>query len=194
MDAEKPKRKVDEATLRRLAEGRLKGLETRRKRAELKKQEKQEARKKLNQEYEEKILKKTIEAEREATSSLTQREATHSTANNDVEETEEEIYSNAVQSNDAESDSEPEVQSPIKKPTRKQKVATEKNAPNFKQEYYRLKLERLQKAQEESSFQHHYARLPTYNHAVDIAKSQITNKVNNEIYNRVFKDLFGGGQ
>jgi len=42
---EKPKKRpVDEATLKRLAEGRLKGLEIRRKRAELKKQEKAEQR------------------------------------------------------------------------------------------------------------------------------------------------------
>lgn len=170
MDTDKPKKKVDEATLRRLAEGRLKGLEVRRKRAELKKQEKAEQREKLDKEYETKILKKK------------------EPSNEPIEETDKEIYENP----NAAPESESEEEAPVKKTTRKPQKDIQRESPlNYKNEYYRLKLEKLRNAHEENQFVHQYARLPTYNHAVDIAKSQITNKVNSEIYNRVFKDLFG---
>lgn len=171
MDTEKPKKKVDEATLRRLAEGRLKGLETRRKRAELKKQEKAEQREKLDKEYETKILKK-----KEPSNEL-------------IEETTEEIYANTLHNNVV---SESEEEAPIKKTTRKPaKVVHQDATPNYKQEYYRVKLEKLRNAHDENQFVHQYARLPTYAHMADVAKSQITNKVNQEVLSRVYKDLFG---
>ena len=118
---EKQKKPIDEAVLRRLAEGRLKGLETRRKKSEIKKQEKAEAVSKLNKEYEEKVLKKKEPVEQS------------------LNETDEEIYKGANNVNndndeyDSESETESEVTVPVKKITRKPKAAVSHDAPNYKQ-------------------------------------------------------------
>lgn len=194
MDTDKPKRKVDEATLRRLAEGRLKGLETRRKRMEIKKQEKAEQMEKLNRDYQEKVLKKKDASQQE------EPQGKRPSAQ-PIEETNEEIYPNThhIVESDCESDREAfdarhqDHEAPIKKNTRKPSGVVHKDTtPNYKQEYYRAKLEKLKNAQEESSFINQYARLPTYAHMADVAKSQITQRVNQEVLQRVYKDLFGG--
>lgn len=185
---EKPKkRQVDEATLRRLAEGRLKGLEIRRKKAELKKQEKAEEREKINKAYEERVLKKKPTPSEEVS-----------------EETDKEIYEQPVAPNN-QSESDDEREEPVKARATKQTQRKPKQdvgsyndtAPNYKNEYYRMKLERLRMQErdatlttQQSQFQHHYANLPSQHHVIDIARNQLQNKVNQEVYNRVFKDLF----
>jgi len=195
---EKPKRKpVDEKTLRVLAEGRLKGLEIRRKKAELKKLEKAEQREQINKAYEEKVLKKKNSSK---------------PTEDVVEETDKEIYEQPAPPKDA-SESDDEREEPVKatkaKQTQrkpKQIVGAYDDAPNYKNEYYRLKLERIKMQEREaptaltqgeatltaqqSQFQHQYASLPPQHHAIDIARNQLHNKVNQEVYNRVFKDLF----
>lgn len=172
---EKQKKPIDEAVLRRLAEGRLKGLEVRRKKAEIKKQEKAEQRDKINKEYEEKVLNKKPEPKQEI-----------------EESTDKEIYE---RSNNVESDSEveseddtPVIKANVQK-TRKPKVISQ-DAPNYKQEYYRQKLSLLQQQQEQSSFLQSYERLPPKQHLADIAKNQIKKRVDDEVMQRVYKDLF----
>ena len=177
---EKQKKPIDEAVLRRLAEGRLKGLETRRKKSEIKKQEKAEAMSKLNKEYEEKVLKKKEPVEQS------------------LNETDEEIYKDANNVNndndeydsENESEIESEVTVPVKKNTRKPKAAVSHDAPNYKQEYYRQKLSLLQQQQEQSNFLQSYERLPPKQHLADIAKNQIKQRVDKEVLSRVYKDLF----
>ena len=174
---ENTKKPVDEAVLRRLAEGRLKGLETRRKRAEIKKQEKAEAMNKLNKEYQEKVLSKKETQKKEIVE----------------ESTDKEIYENSNTEPQSESEPDEVYEAPIKKPTKKSlKVDTMNTKPNYKQQYYQYKLERLQREQEEQSFKHQYARLPPYAHMQDIAKNQIHDKVNKEILTRVYNELFNG--
>lgn len=178
---EKPKKRpVDEATLKRLAEGRLKGLEIRRKRAELKKQEKAEQREKINKEYEEKVLKKQ-ETKAEPTKD---------------EEYDKEIYNNTNTDNggntsdDEESEQEEVVKTPMKTP-RKPKAVIQDTTPNYKQEYYKHKLSLLQQQREQSQFMDNYTRLPPQHHLADIAKNQIKQRVDSEVMSRVYKELFG---
>lgn len=182
---EKQKKPIDEAVLRRLAEGRLKGLETRRKRAEIKKQEKADAMQQLNKNYEEKVLK------------------SKSKPKEVIEETDKEIYTNTrthetIESDSNESEEESEIEAPIKRNTRpsngavasRKPKAISQDAPNYKQEYYRQKLSLLQQQQEQSSFLQSYERLPPKQHLADIAKNQIKKRVDDEVMQRVYKDLF----
>jgi 5'-3' exonuclease len=169
---EKQKKVCDEATLKRLAEMRKKSMETRKMKAELKKTKNENAKGQLKKEYESIVLKKKEPVEQS------------------VNETDEEIYKNANNVNDdTESDAESEVEIPVKKNTRKAKVVSQ-DAPNYKQEYYRQKLSLLQQQQEQSSFLQSYERLPPKQHLADIAKNQIKKRVDNEVMQRVYKDLF----
>jgi hypothetical protein len=172
---EKQKKVCDEATLKRLAEMRKKSMETRKMKAELKKTKNENAKGQLKKEYESIVLKKKEPVEQS------------------VNETDEEIYKNANNVNDGnddtESDAESEVEIPVKKNTRKPKVVSQ-DAPNYKQEYYRQKLSLLQQQQEQSSFLQSYERLPPKQHLADIAKNQIKKRVDDEVMQRVYKDLF----
>jgi hypothetical protein len=171
---EKQKKPIDEAVLRRLAEGRLKGLETRRKRAEIKKQEKADAMQQLNKNYEEKVLK------------------SKSKPKEVIEETDKEIYEQNIEESNSEVESEndtPVIKANVQK-TRKPKVVSQDAPTNYKQEYYRQKLSLLQQQQEQSSFLQSYERLPPKQHLADIAKNQIKKRVDDEVMQRVYKDLF----
>lgn len=174
---QKPKKPLDEATLKRLAEMRKKSIETRRMRAELKKATKEEEKESLKKAYEEKILKK------KPTQSKPE------THDEPIDETEEEIYEN---SNYAVSDaeSEAEVSKPKSRAKPKPKMAANKTEPNWKQEYYRMKMQRLQQQEEQSKFVNSYATMPPQVHVADIARQQLSQKVNKELYDRVFNDLF----
>lgn len=170
---QKPKKVCDEATLRRLAEMRLKSVQTRKMKAELKKTKKETEKEQLKQEYESVVLKKNEPIKQP------------------IEETDEEIYKrNNVNDNDDEDD-ESDVEEVVKpkKNTRKNKIVPE--TPNYKNEYYRLKLETFQRKRDDENFMNNYSRLPPYQKVADIARSQITDSVHKEVYSRVFKDLFG---
>lgn len=170
-DEQKPKKVCDEATLKRLAEMRKKSLQTRKMKSELKKTKKESEKEQLKKEYENVVMKKKVEPQEI------------------VEETDKEIYERNNQS--VQSDSEEEEVVVVKKNTRKPAKVVKQETPNYKNEYYRLKLERLSKERDEEQFVHNYSRLSAQHKVADIARSQITDNVNKEIYNRVFKDLFG---
>lgn len=57
--------------------------------------------------------------------------------------------------------------------------------------YYQHKLQMLQHQQEQASFASQYARLPPYQHAVDIARSSIRESVDKEVLKKVYNQLFG---
>jgi Rps23 Pro-64 3,4-dihydroxylase Tpa1-like proline 4-hydroxylase len=179
------KKKADEATIKRLAAARLKGLETRRMKAELKKVEQAEAKDALKKTYEEKVLKKTPQLKK---------------AEDVAEETDKEIYNNqptaeSDNGSDSEADSEPVVVKPkskatAKKPSMKPSNSIEETPMNYKQEYYRMKMMRLQEQDNHQQFVNNYARASPQTHLVDIAKSQLQSKVNKELMSRVYNDLF----
>lgn len=169
---DKQKKVCDEATLKRLAEMRKKSMETRKMKAELKKNKKETEKETLKKEYESVVMKRQ-EPKKEV-----------------LEETDEEIYkvNDDVDNND-ETDSEVEEVKPKAKTSRKPKAETQ-DAPNYKQEYYRHKLSLLHQQQEQSSFLQSYERLPPKQHLADIAKNQIKKRVDDEVMQRVYKDLF----
>lgn len=176
--------KCDEATLRRLANARLKGLETRRMKAELKKAEKEAEAQKLKQAYNEKVLKKTPIKK----AAVVEEEA---------EETDKEIYQNQPTAADSESDADeapvPKAAKPkaVAKKTPTTKVAADGTPMNYKQEYYRLKMMKIQQQDEQANYMQSYAHMPPQQHMVDIARNQLQSKVNKELMSRVYSDLFG---
>lgn len=177
------KKKADEATIKRLAEARLKGLETRRMKAELKKVEKAEEKEALKKTYEEKVLKKTAPKKAEKVEKA-------------EESTDKEIYANqptATESDggsDSEMESEPVAKPKVRKPTTKPSKSVEETPINYKQMYYQAKLERMRMQEEQANFMSNYARASPQTHMVDIAKSQLQSKVNRELMSRVYNDLF----
>lgn len=181
---------ADEATRKRLEEARLKGLETRRMRGALKKVEKEESKEALRKAYEEKVLKKQSQPQQETTKDIK------------VEETDKEIYPKARvadetdgEDSDAEELPPPPPKTSKKKVSKSPKVTSDEGivtpSQNYKQMYYAAKLQRLQQEQEQSNFMSSYASMPSAVHAADIARQQLKSKVNREVYDRVYKDLFG---
>lgn len=63
--------------------------------------------------------------------------------------------------------------------------------PDYKQLYYKSKLEALQAKNQEEQFRNQCARLPPYAHTIDIAKHQIKERVDKAVYDNVYKSLFG---
>lgn len=183
MTQESNKKKASEEVRIRLEKARLKGLETRRMKAELKKQSKQEEKEALRQAYEEKVLKKKP---------TTKPKQVVADTNEEIEETDRELYPRKhITDDECESETE-SIDEPIvtvKQKTKKQPKAN--TEPNYKNEYYKMKMLKLQQHDEQQQFQQSYARASPQTHMVDIAKSQLKSKIDNEVYNRVFKDLFG---
>lgn len=179
---DKRRKPASEKVLKALEEGRLKGLETRRMKSELKKKSKEEERQALKKAYEEKVLKKKpVEP---------------------IEETDKEIYpskqnnkptTDTDDDGDSEYEDEPAI---VTKPKAKAKGKTKTNAdvmetPNYKQEYYRAKLEKIRQQDQQQQFIHNYSQAPPHIHAQDIARTQLKNKIDSEVMARVYKDLFG---
>ncbi len=189
MTQESNKKKASEEVRIRLEKARLKGLETRRMKAELKKQSKQEEKEALRQAYEDKVLKKKP---------TTKPKEVVADKNEEIEETDRELYPRKHNTDD-ECESETEsIDEPIvtvKQKTKKQpkqpKQPKANTEPNYKNEYYRMKMMKMQQQDEQQQFQQSYARASPQTHMVDIAKSQLKSKIDNEVYTRVFKDLFG---
>lgn len=179
---DKRRKPASEKVLKALEEGRLKGLETRRMKSELKKKSKEEERQALKKAYEEKVLKKKpVEP---------------------IEETDKEIYpskqnNKPTTETDDDGDSEYEdepVVVPKTKPKAKAKTKTNAEVmetPNYKQEYYRAKLEKIRQQDQQQQFIHNYSQAPPHIHAHDIARTQLKNKIDSEVMARVYKDLFG---
>lgn len=162
---EKPKRQLNELQVRALAEGRKKAMENRKKKAEVNKVLKKEKYEKLEQDYENIVLKK----------------GQKKTLDIDLHQ---EKPQNAVIHE--QSDDEPEVTSK----TIKQKKEPEMN---YKQLYYKSKLEALQASQQQQQFNQNYAQLPVQAQAVDIARHNIKSKANQLVYDSVMRSLFPSG-
>ena len=181
------KKPADEATRKRLEEARLKGLETRRMRAALKKTEKEESKEALRKAYEEKVLKKQSQPQQPQPQK----------AQPTIEETDREIYEKAVVNSDSDAESDTEAPSPksakakASKPPKASKTEPVVDAPNYKQMYYAAKLQRLQQEEQQTQFVNSYSSMPSAVHAADIARQQLKSKVNKEVYDRVYRDLFG---
>jgi hypothetical protein len=153
--------------------------------AELKKVEKEAEKEKLKMAYEQKVLKKKPAEPKETIE--------------DIETTDKEIYpvKHKAKSDD-ESDSDDEnVVVPKPKPKAKGKTKTNAevvdypNQTNYKQEYYRAKLEKIKQQDQQQHFMQSYSQLPPQQHMADIARNQLQNKLDKEVMARVYKDLFG---
>lgn len=181
----KQKRQVSEEKLRILAENRLKGLETRKKRQQIKLAEKAEAKQKLEQEYEAKVLKKKAQPPKQIP----------------IEETDEPVYPQPQAS--PEEESEPDVPSendelpPAIKQRAVPRAKPQPSAPNYKQEYYKYKLQQLSaKQMHEQQMQQQmqsYMQLPPYFHAADVARQQLKSKADDAVLKLAFNSIFPQG-
>jgi hypothetical protein len=184
----KPKRQLTEEGIKRRKEGLQKANEVRKMKAEIKKTEKEAQKEALRKAYEEKVLNKKQEQAPPVSQA--------------VEETDKEIYNNAKHMDtESESESESESERPPPKPRAKsakpakliepEQMPQQPQLPNYKNEYYRMKMERLRQQEEQNNFMQNYQRLPPSAHVADVARQQIKNKIDREVYDRVYKDLFG---
>lgn len=184
------KKKADEATRKRLEDARLKGLETRRMKAALKKTEKEESKEALRKAYEEKVLKKKQEPPAQPVS---------------IEETDKEVYPKARVAEETEDESEESEteELPLRKPTKQTKTKTKAKKqtqmiteptiePNWKQEYYRTKLEKIRQQDDDKNFMQSYQRMPSSVHVADVARQQLNTKINKELFDRIYNDMYGG--
>jgi hypothetical protein len=167
----KPKRVMTEEQLRKMAEGRLRGLETRRKNAQIKQTIKQEKHKKLDEDYESIVLKKGQKQQDVAPPQHAPPPP--------------EKPKNAVIQEQSDDD-EPEVTS---KPMKQKKEPV----VSYKELYYKQKLEALQASQQQQQFNQNYGQMPVQNHAIDIAKHNLKSKANQLVYDSVMKSLFPMG-
>jgi hypothetical protein len=186
----KPKSKATPAQLKQLEANRIKGMETRKMKAQLRKAELEENKKKLVDEYESKILKKS--------SSPTPPPPSHTStpAKAKIEETEDPIYDEVQSAPQEEQDENYPIE--IVQPRRARAPPQPKQIkeePDYRQEYYKHKLTTLTKKQQEeqhnNQFTQQYSQLPAQSHAIDIAKSTLVNKANKEMLSRVYNELFG---
>jgi hypothetical protein len=169
---DKRKRTPDEATLKRLAEMRLKANEVRKKKAELKRAEKEASKQDFDKRYEEKVLK----AQKPV-----------------VEQTEKEPYEPApkpTQDDQSEDDFPVEMVAKTAKKKPKATPAPQPAEPNYKQMYYQHKLSLLQQKQQQEQYLQQYSQLPPYAHAIDIAKHQIKARVDQDVLGDIYKGMF----
>lgn len=168
---EKPKKRVmTETQLKALAEGRKRALETRKKGAEIKKVLKQEQKENLEKVYDKIVLKK-FQLKKSLDINLPDG---HDPSVKD--ESDEEVESNITE----------HVQPKPSKVAKPQEL-------NYKQLYYKHKLDALTQQQQQHQFNQNYSQLPIQNHAIDIAKHTIKNKANQLVFENVMKSLFPTG-
>lgn len=179
---ERPKRQMTEEQLKRLADARKKALEVKKMKGELTKARKAEEKAKLKEEYETKVLKKT---------QPTPPTPPPSPVSQPIEETDKDIYEKE-QPQPTEEEEYPVELVPKGKGKKPKALPVQPTEPDYKQLYYKSKLEMLQAKQQEEQFRDQYARLPAYAHTVDIAKHQIKERVDKAVYDSVYKSLFGG--
>lgn len=171
MDTPTDKRKqpCDEATLRRLADMRIKANEVRKKKAELRRVEAEERKAEFDKKYKEKVLKDKTEPR--------------------VEETEKPIYPEPAappptEDDETESEEENEPLPPVLPPTPAE--------PNYKQMYYKAKLDAMQQQADQKQFVQNYQSMPYAYQAADIARQNLKNKANKQVLDQVYQSLFGG--
>lgn len=178
---DRPKRQMTEEQLKRLANARKKALEVKKMKAELNKAKKDEEKAKFQEEYDTKVLKKT--------STPPPAPVQEPPTPPPVEETDKDIYESQMTHSQEEEEYPVELVPKGKK--RQPRASPIPYEPDYKQLYYKSKLEALQSKTQEEQFRNQYARLPPYAHTVDIAKHQIKERVDKAVYDNVYKSLFG---
>ena len=171
------KRKTPE-NLARLAEMRIKAAEARRKRGQISKVKKEEKKAAFEKEYEAVVLKKQPNAVKKTEQPIAE------------EATDKEVYENQTTAEIESEDEEPQYVPKVK--AKSSQRAPSYKEPNYKQDYYRHKLSMLQQQHEQATFANQYSQLPPQQHVVDIARNQLKTKVDKEIMNRVWNELFSG--
>lgn len=175
MDSTKPKQQLSEDRLRKLAAARVKALEQKKKIGELNRAKAAQKKNAFQKEYDELVL------------GAKQQPA--APAAPPVEETEEDIYPQPPQ---------PAANPPEEAaPKRRGKQAANTDAPvaaaepDYRQLYYKHKLENLQSAQQQQQFAAQYSQLPASYQAADIARHTLKSKADKAVLDRVYRDLFG---
>lgn len=191
--------KADEATKKRLEEMRLKGLETRKMKSALKKADKEQQKEELRKAYEERVLKRQQAKQAEQQAEPPKPQAPPPPPPQQEEETDKDIYNNARYAEEQETETESEEEAPPPPPKARSKKPTSKatpktyhqpTEPNYKQEYYRLKMMKLQEQDEHNRFLQSYERAPPSVHVADIARQQLSKKIDRELFNSVYNQLF----
>lgn len=170
MEDQPKKRQLDETALKRLAENRKRGLETRKMKSALKKNEMVASKEKLKADYETIVLKKS-QPKKSLDINLPDGDDPSV-----KDESDEEVESNITK----------HVQPKPSKVAKPQEL-------NYKQLYYKHKLDALTQQQQQHQFNQNYSQLPIQNHAIDIAKHTIKNKANQLVFENVMKSLFPTG-
>jgi hypothetical protein len=99
----------------------------------------------------------------------------------------------------SEDEGEEEVSSSQSPPPKQMKVRKAKSEDNinYKQLYYKTKLEerlhQREQQQQQLYSRQHYAQAPTAVHAYDIAKENLAKKANHEVLQYAFKQIFPSG-
>lgn len=185
--ATKPKRQMTEAQIRALAAGRKLSIEKRQRAKELKQVKEKEEQDNFEREYQEKVLKKRAQPPPKQVP---------------IEETDEPVYPQPQAS--PEEESEPDVPSendatsealpPAIKQRAPPRAKPQPSAPNYKQEYYKYKLQQLSaKQMQEQQMQQQmqsYMQLPPYFHAADVARQQLKSKADDAVLKIAYSSIF----
>lgn len=166
----KPKRQLTELQMRALAEGRKKSIDKRQKQAALSQVRKQEEKENFEREYQEKVLKKNQPQPQK------------------IEETDEPVYPQPQAPPQDDDDIENEPLPPKSKTAPRAKPQPKE--VNYKQEYYRYKLEQLTAQQQHQNHMQTYMQLPPYFHAVDVAKQSLKTKADDAVLKLAYRQIF----
>jgi membrane-associated HD superfamily phosphohydrolase len=170
---------TDPATLERYAEMRKKAQETLAKKREITEARRQERKKEFEKTYEEVVLKKKAPPPPQTV----------------VEETEKDIYPTppSIQSESEDEDEEPTPKLNKKSKSKSAPVGIPVE-PNYKQLYYKAKLDSMtsqqQQNQQQQQFLNQYSQLTPQQHAIDIAQNALKSKANKAVYESVYRQLF----
>lgn len=184
MDTEtKPKRQMTEAQIRALAAGRKLSIEKRQRAKELKQVKKKEEQDNFEREYQEKVLKKKAQPPPKQVP---------------IEETDEPVYPQPQAPPEEESEPDVPSENETLPPTIKQRAPPrakpQPSAPNYKQEYYKYKLQQLSaKQMQEQQMQQQmqsYMQLPPYFHAADVARQQLKSKADDAVLKLAYSSIF----
>jgi len=168
---------TDPEVLDRLKRMREKANETLKKKREITQAKRDERKQNLEREYEEKVLKKKTQPI--------------------IEETDKDIYPTTITPPPQQSESDNDEVNDVlpSKPNRKtNKVCETQAETNYKQLYYKAKLDSIssqqQQKQQEQQFFNQYSQLPPQQHAIDIAQQALKTKANKAVYESVYRSLF----
>lgn len=183
---------ISEERRLRLEQCRVKGLETRRMRAAIREAEAKQAKDALRTAYEQKVLGK----KEAATPVPTPPKVKFSPVAVPIEETDACVHPEAADHSDEEFENVPQPPPPKPKAARvksqpvQNEYVAEPSEPNYKQLYYKEKLNGLQASQQQASFAQQYQALPSSYHAADIARQTLKNKADKVVLDRVYRELF----